>query len=63
MVSVTAMSCLRQEEFPYKLGQTLGSAEDLRLPRDLHPIFFGCFDWHRFIMDFGKDLFSLLLHQ
>merc|ERR1719341_1198143 len=34
------------EEFPYKLGQTLVSAEDLRLPRDLHPIFFGCFDWH-----------------
>ena len=55
MVSVTAMSYLRQEEFPYKLGQTLVSAEDLRLPRDLHPIFFGCFDWHRCQIGFGKD--------
>jgi len=34
------------EEFPYKLSQTLVSAEELRLPKDLHPIFFGCFDWH-----------------
>ena len=54
MVSVTAMSYLRQEEFPYKLGQTLVSAEDLRLPRDLHPIFFGCFDWHRCQLDLEK---------
>jgi len=38
-------SCYK-EEFPYKLSQTLVSAEELRLPRDLHPIFFGCFDWH-----------------
>ena len=37
-----------QEEFPYKLSQTLVSPEGLRLPKDLHPIFFGCFDWHRF---------------
>merc|ERR1719150_53181 len=34
------------EEFPYKLSQTLVSPEGLRLPKDLHPIFFGCFDWH-----------------
>lgn len=33
-------------EFPYKLGQTLGSAADLKTPRELHPTFYGCFDWH-----------------
>lgn len=33
-------------EFPYKLGQTLGSADDLKTPRELHPAFYGCFDWH-----------------
>lgn len=33
-------------EYPYKLGQVISSDEDLRSPRDLHPIFYGCFDWH-----------------
>lgn len=32
--------------YPYKLGQTLGSASDLKEPKELHPIFYGCFDWH-----------------
>ena len=35
-----------QQEFPYKLGQTLGGEEDLNTPRGLHPSFYGCFDWH-----------------
>ena len=34
------------QEFPNKLGQTLGSTRDLKSPRELHPAFFGCFDWH-----------------
>ena len=33
-------------EYPNKLGQVLGSGEDLKGPRALHPIFYGCFDWH-----------------
>lgn len=33
-------------EFPNKLGQVLGSDKDLKGPRTLHPIFYGCFDWH-----------------
>ncbi|MGF1557122.1 DUF2891 domain-containing protein [Paucihalobacter sp.] len=33
-------------EFPNKLGQTLGSASDLKSPQTLHPAFYGCFDWH-----------------
>lgn len=33
-------------EYPNKLGQTLGSAEDLATPKQLRPIFYGCFDWH-----------------
>ena len=39
------MHCI-QQEFPYKLGQTLGGANDLRTPKSLHPSFYGCFDWH-----------------
>ncbi|NOQ71293.1 MAG: DUF2891 family protein [Crocinitomix sp.] len=35
-----------ETEYPYKLGQVISSDEDLRSPSDLHPIFYGCFDWH-----------------
>jgi hypothetical protein len=33
-------------EYPNKLGQTIGSDEDLQSPKSLHPTFYGCFDWH-----------------
>ena len=33
-------------EYPNKLGQTISSDSDLLPPRDLHPTFYGCFDWH-----------------
>ena len=33
-------------EYPNKLNQTIGSHADLKSPRDLHPTFYGCFDWH-----------------
>lgn len=33
-------------EFPNKLNDVIGSAEDLGTPRELHPAFYGCFDWH-----------------
>ncbi len=35
-----------QQEFPYKLGQTLGNENELGAPKELHPAFYGCFDWH-----------------
>jgi hypothetical protein len=38
-------ACIGQE-YPYKLGQVLSTEEDLKGPRELHPIFYGCFDWH-----------------
>lgn len=33
-------------EFPNKPGQVIGSTEDLKRPKELRPIFYGCFDWH-----------------
>ena len=33
-------------EYPHKLDHVLGGDADARTPRDLHPIFFGSFDWH-----------------
>jgi len=33
-------------EYPNKLDHVLTGPEDVRGPRDLHPIFYGSFDWH-----------------
>jgi hypothetical protein len=33
-------------EYPNKLNQTIGGNEDLKFPKELHPAFYGCFDWH-----------------
>lgn len=39
------LDCINTE-YPNKLNQVLGSSDDLGGPRDLHPAFYGCFDWH-----------------
>jgi len=33
-------------EYPHKLDHVLLGDDDARTPRDLHPAFFGSFDWH-----------------
>jgi hypothetical protein len=33
-------------EYPNLLSHVLNSAEDVRSPRELHPVFFGSMDWH-----------------
>jgi len=40
-----AYDCIDQE-YPNKLGQVLGDASYLATPKELHPAFYGCFDWH-----------------
>ena len=40
-----ALDCL-QKEYPNKLNQVLESEKSLQSPRELHPAFYGCFDWH-----------------
>ena len=39
------MRCI-QREYPNKLDHVLPDIDSLRSPRELHPTFFGCFDWH-----------------
>jgi len=34
------------QEFPNKPGHVLLNASDAKTPKDLHPAFFGCYDWH-----------------
>ncbi len=39
------LKCMDQQ-YPNKLGQVLASEDNLGSPRELHPAFYGCFDWH-----------------
>src|SRR5688572_30395600 len=34
------------KEFPHKLDHVMEGPEDVLSPRELHPIFFGSYDWH-----------------
>ncbi|MDP2089666.1 MAG: DUF2891 domain-containing protein [Flavobacteriaceae bacterium] len=40
-----AYDCIEQE-YPNKLNQVIGDANYLKSPKELHPAFYGCFDWH-----------------
>ncbi len=40
-----ALDCVHRE-YPNKIGHVLNSAADARTPASLHPVFYGCFDWH-----------------
>ncbi len=33
-------------EYPNKLDHVMADPDDVRPPRNLHPAFFGCYDWH-----------------
>ncbi len=39
------LACI-QNELPYKSGIVIDKAEDLKMPIEHHPAFYGCFDWH-----------------
>lgn len=39
------LACINTE-YPNKLNDVIGSDGDLKPPRELHPAFYGCFDWH-----------------
>ena len=35
-----------KREYPNKLDHVINNSGDLKSPRELHPVFFGSFDWH-----------------
>ncbi|MGA9326287.1 MAG: DUF2891 domain-containing protein [Salegentibacter sp.] len=39
------LDCINTQ-YPNKLGQTLENKEAMGEPKELHPAFYGCFDWH-----------------
>jgi hypothetical protein len=40
-----ALRCI-QREYPNKPDHVISDSSDVRSPRNQHPAFFGCFDWH-----------------
>ena len=40
-----ALDCVHRE-YPNKIAHVLNSAADTGTPSQLHPVFYGCFDWH-----------------
>ncbi len=40
-----ALQCVHQE-YPNKIAHVLSSDRDVAAPRQLTPVFYGCFDWH-----------------
>jgi len=45
-LSALPLGCI-DREYPNKPGHTYGSADEVGLsPKALHPVFYGCFDWH-----------------
>jgi len=39
------LKCM-QHEFPYKTGIVFSDSSLIKAPRDYHPAFYGCYDWH-----------------
>ena len=40
-----ALTCVHRE-YPNKIAHVLGGDADVRPPRSLTPVFYGCYDWH-----------------
>lgn len=49
-------------EYPNKMDHVLSGPEDVRGPRDLHPIYFGSFDWHSCVHGYWLLATLLRLH-
>ncbi len=49
-------------EYPNKMDHVLAGPQDVRGPRDLHPIFFGSFDWHSCVHGYWTLATVLRLH-
>ncbi len=50
------------QEYPNKLDHVMAGAEDARTPRELHPVFFGSFDWHSCVHSWWTLLALRRLH-
>jgi len=49
-------------EYPNKLDHVIAGPDDVQSPRDLHPVFFGSFDWHSCVHGWWTLLTLYRLH-
>lgn len=54
------LSCYKQE-FPHKFGLTYDFSFQLASPKEVHPVFYGCFDWHSAVH--GHWLLAAILNR
>ena len=54
-----ALDCVHRE-YPNKIAHVMKGDEDVGSPRELHPAFYGCFDWHSSVH--GHWLLVRMLH-
>ncbi len=57
--STLALDCVHRE-YPNKIAHVFTNATDVGTPNQLHPAFYGCFDWHSSVH--GHWLLVRLLH-
>lgn len=50
------------QEYPNKLDHVMAGPDDARTPRDLHPVFYGSFDWHSCVHSWWTLLTLRRLH-
>jgi hypothetical protein len=55
------LTCATQE-YPNKLGQVIADSTHLKQPKELHPAFYGCFDWHSAVHGHWSMVKLLQLH-
>jgi hypothetical protein len=58
--SALALRCV-QQPYPYAPAHVVNGPEDVRDPRAMHPVFYGCFDWHSAVH--GHWLLARMLRQ
>ncbi len=44
-LSILALHCIHRE-YPNKTGHVMNDESELWTPQEMHPAFYGCFDWH-----------------
>lgn len=54
------LECIEQE-YPNKLNQVIADSAELLSPSELHPVFYGCFDWHSAVH--GHWMLARLMNQ
>ena len=56
-----ALDCVHRE-YPNKISHVLSGDADVQPPRELHPVFYGCFDWHSSVHGHWLLVRTLRLH-